>query len=70
MGDIGLEPCAWEGWSVNMNVAKQWSPLMLKKITGAFEKYRDYLVGEDVKVSFDKKNLKRLQDIEKLDYST
>ena len=30
----------------------------------------DFLVGEGVNVSFDKKNLKRLQDIEKLDDAT
>jgi hypothetical protein len=27
----------------------------------------DYLVGEGINASFDKKNIKRLQDIEKLD---
>lgn len=27
----------------------------------------DYLVGEGINASFDKKNLKRLQEIEKLD---
>jgi transcriptional regulator with XRE-family HTH domain len=37
-----------------------------KKIADAFEVSMDYLVGEGVNVSFDKKNLKRLQDIEKL----
>jgi hypothetical protein len=36
----------------------------------AFEVSMDYLVGEGVNVSFDKKNLKRLQDIEKLDDAT
>src|SRR5690606_19911465 len=38
-----------------------------KKIADAFEVSMDYLVGEGIHVSFDKKNLKRLQDIEKLD---
>jgi transcriptional regulator with XRE-family HTH domain len=41
-----------------------------KKIADAFEVSMDYLVGEGVNVSFDKKNLKRLQDIEKLDDAT
>jgi transcriptional regulator with XRE-family HTH domain len=41
-----------------------------KKIADAFEVSMDYLVGEGVNVSFDKKNLKRLQDIEKLDDTT
>ena len=38
-----------------------------KIIADAFEVSMDYLVGEGVNASFDKKNLKRLQDIEKLD---
>jgi transcriptional regulator with XRE-family HTH domain len=38
-----------------------------KKIADAFEVSMDYLVGEGVHISFDKKKLKRLQDIEKLD---
>ena len=41
-----------------------------KKIADAFEVSMNYLVGEGVNVSFDKKNLKRLQDIEKLDNDT
>jgi len=41
-----------------------------KKIADAFEVSMDYLVGEGVNVAFDKKNLKRLQDIEKLDDAT
>ncbi len=41
-----------------------------KKIADAFEVSMDYLVGEGVNVSFDKKNLKRLQDIERLDDAT
>jgi transcriptional regulator with XRE-family HTH domain len=41
-----------------------------KKIADAFEVSMDYLVGEGVNASFDKKNLKRLQDIEKLDDTT
>ena len=38
-----------------------------KKIADAFEVSMDYLVDEGINASFDKKNLKRLQDIEKLD---
>lgn len=38
-----------------------------KKIADAFEVSMDYLVGEGIHASLDKKNLKRLQDIEKLD---
>ena len=38
-----------------------------KKIADAFEVSMDYLVGEGINASFDKKNIKRLQDIEKLD---
>jgi transcriptional regulator with XRE-family HTH domain len=38
-----------------------------KKIADAFDVSMDYLVGEGMHASFDKKNLKRLQDIEKLD---
>lgn len=38
-----------------------------KKIADAFEVSMNYLVGEGVNVAFDKKNVKRLQDIEKLD---
>jgi len=38
-----------------------------KKIADAFEVSLDYLVGEGINASFDKKNIKRLQDIEKLD---
>lgn len=30
----------------------------------------DYLIGEGTHASFDKKNIKRLQDIEKLDDAT
>ena len=41
-----------------------------KKIADAFAVSLDYLVGEGVNASFDKKNLKRLQDIEKLDTDT
>src|SRR5216110_2641407 len=41
-----------------------------KKIADAFEVSMDCLVGEGVNVAFDKKNLKRLQDIEKLDDAT
>ncbi|MCE7057730.1 helix-turn-helix transcriptional regulator [Algoriphagus sp. AGSA1] len=37
-----------------------------KKIADAFGVSLDYLVGEGVNSSFDKKNVKRLQDIEKL----
>ncbi len=38
-----------------------------KKIADAFEVSLDYLVGEGMNASFDKKTLKRLQDIHKLD---
>jgi transcriptional regulator with XRE-family HTH domain len=38
-----------------------------KKIADAFEVSMDYLIGEGSHASFDKKNIKRLQDIEKLD---
>ncbi len=41
-----------------------------KKIADAFEVSLDYLVGEGVNASFDKKTLKRLQDIHKLDADT
>ena len=38
-----------------------------KKTADAFEVFMDYLVGEGINASFDKKNLNRLQEIEKLD---
>jgi transcriptional regulator with XRE-family HTH domain len=38
-----------------------------KKIADAFEASLDYLVEEGMNASFDKKTLKRLQDIHKLD---
>ena len=41
-----------------------------KKIADAFEVSMDYLIGEGSHASFDKKNIKRLQDIEKLDDAT
>lgn len=41
-----------------------------KKIADAFEVSMDYLIGEGSHASFDKKNIKRLQDIEKLDEAT
>jgi transcriptional regulator with XRE-family HTH domain len=41
-----------------------------KKISDAFGVSLDYLVGEGVNASFDKKTLKRLQDIHKLDPDT
>jgi hypothetical protein len=41
-----------------------------KKIADAAEVSMDYLVGEGVNISFDKKNLKGLQDIEKLHDAT
>lgn len=41
-----------------------------KKIADAFGVSLDYLVGERVNASFDKKTLKRLQDIHKLDAGT
>ena len=41
-----------------------------KKIADAFGVSLDYLVGEGINASFDKKSLTRLQDIEKLDADT
>jgi transcriptional regulator with XRE-family HTH domain len=41
-----------------------------KKIADAFAVSLDYLVGEGINAAFDKKNLKRLEDIEKLDTDT
>ncbi len=41
-----------------------------KKIADAFAVSLDYLAGEGINASFDKKNIKRLQDIEKLDTDT
>lgn len=41
-----------------------------KKIADAFEVSMDYLIGEGSHASFDKKNIKRLQDIERLDDAT
>jgi transcriptional regulator with XRE-family HTH domain len=41
-----------------------------KKIADTFEVSLDYLVGECINASFDKKNLKRLEDIEPLDEDT
>ncbi|MBI5373718.1 MAG: helix-turn-helix transcriptional regulator [Sphingobacteriales bacterium] len=41
-----------------------------KKIADAFEVSLDYLVGEGINVAFDKRTLKRLQDIHKLDADT
>lgn len=41
-----------------------------KKIADAFDVSMDYLIGEGTHASFDKKNIKRLQDIEKLDDAT
>lgn len=41
-----------------------------KKIADAFAVSLDYLVGEGINASFDKKSLARLQDIEKLDADT
>jgi transcriptional regulator with XRE-family HTH domain len=41
-----------------------------KKIAAAFDVSLDYLVGEGVNASFDKKSLKRIEDIEKLDEET
>jgi transcriptional regulator with XRE-family HTH domain len=38
-----------------------------KKIADAFDVSMDFLIGEGAHASFDKKNIKRLQDIEKLD---
>ncbi|WP_299436549.1 helix-turn-helix transcriptional regulator [uncultured Maribacter sp.] len=41
-----------------------------KKIADAFGVSLDYLVGEGQNVSFDKKTLQRIQDIQSLDEST
>jgi transcriptional regulator with XRE-family HTH domain len=41
-----------------------------KKIADAFGVSLDYLVGEGMNANFDKKTLKRLQDIHKLDNDT
>lgn len=41
-----------------------------KKIADTFAVSLDYLVGEGINASFDKKSLSRLQDIEKLDADT
>jgi transcriptional regulator with XRE-family HTH domain len=41
-----------------------------KKIADAFAVSLDYLVGEGINAAFDKRNLKRLEDIEKLDTDT
>lgn len=41
-----------------------------KKIADTFGVSLDYLVGEGINASFDKKSLTRLQDIEKLDADT
>lgn len=41
-----------------------------KKIAAAFDVSLDYLVGEGANASFDKKSLKRIEDIEKLDEET
>lgn len=38
-----------------------------KKIADAFEVTLDYLVGESENMSFDKKTLKRLEDLQKLE---
>ncbi len=41
-----------------------------KKIADTFAVSLDYLVGEGINASFDKKSLTRLEDIEKLDADT
>lgn len=41
-----------------------------KKIADAFEVSLDYLTGEGINASFDKKTVKRLQDIQNLDSDT
>lgn len=41
-----------------------------KKIADAFGVSLDYLVGEGVNASFDKKTVKRLQDIQQMDEQT
>ena len=41
-----------------------------KKIADVFQVSRDYLAGEGITASFDKKTLKRIQDIQSLDANT
>lgn len=41
-----------------------------KKIADAFEVSLDFLVGEGQNVSFDKKTMQRIEDIQKLDNAT
>ena len=41
-----------------------------KKIADAFQVSLDYLAGEGITASFDKKTLKRIQDIQSLDANT
>ena len=41
-----------------------------KKIANIFEVSLDYLVAEGINASFDKKNLKHIEDIEHLDENT
>lgn len=41
-----------------------------KKIADAFEVSLDYLIGEGQNVTFDKKTIKRIQDIQNLDNNT
>jgi len=41
-----------------------------KKIADAFNVSLDYLIGEGINASFDKKTVKRLQDIQNLDNET
>ena len=43
------------------------SPVAHTKIADAFEVSLDYLVGEGINSKFDKKTVKRLQDIETLE---
>ena len=41
-----------------------------KKIANTYEVSPDYLLGVGINASFDKKNLKRIEDIEHLDEDT
>lgn len=46
------------------------SAQVAKKITNIFEISLDHLTGEGINASFDKKNLKRIENIEHLDEDT
>lgn len=64
------------GWSVKGDYRKVWTEQRFvlrgsgKKIANTFEVSLDYLVGEGINASFDKKNLNRIEDTECLDQDT